>query len=264
MYRLIIIALTLVLLSCEENPEALQAYYDQLSGSESDQLSSIFGRDPNFTRGLNRVMRGPVPDHCIDHFIQAYRARGIADTSPYLDELGDLPAQSRSVQTLLRSPSSTEEAREWGYYTYGQESKRWGTERSVWRLRMAGKILSEDDDIIMGVGNLSVRGGGYTSPHQSHRRGTDVDLRFIGPDGRASAGCYYNGPDANNCYDRAKTFQMIKTLIDVDPGNVNLIYINDEELKNQVNQYYQSITGRSGIARPCPGHDNHIHLSWNN
>lgn len=173
----------------------------------------------------------------------------------------DRPADGGAVNTLLPTVADGEQARELGYYTYGQERKRYGTERTVWRLQTAGRALAEDG-IVMAVGNISLNGGGRMPPHVSHQRGVDVDLRFIGSNGR---GHQCNIGSNSSCLDREKTFKMVKALIDTDPDNVRIILINDASLQQMVNEYYRRTTGRNeNVARPCgtTAHNDHIHFSW--
>ncbi len=154
----------------------------------------------------------------------------------------------------------SDEYKQTGYYTYTRAETKYGTERTIWRLETAGKILAEKN-ITMGVGNISIQGGGTLKPHVSHKNGVDADLRFISPSGMA-ARCNISGD--RSCFDREKTYEMVKALIDVDPTNVRLIFINDNQLRADINAYYKKATGRDiNISRPCPGHDDHIHISWN-
>lgn len=177
-----------------------------------------------------------------------------------------LPSASAEVNSLLPTISYDEQqALEQGYYTYGQSRKRYGTQRTQWRLLQAGKKLAEKD-IVMGVGNISKAGGGRMPPHMSHRSGGDVDFRLVGPNGKAQR-CNLTHPKSvtDSCYDRAKTFEMVKTLIDVDIRNVDKVLINDPELRNMINSYYSKMSGSDRpIAQSCTGHDNHIHMSWKN
>jgi hypothetical protein len=175
------------------------------------------------------------------------------------------PRAGGRVNTILPSITLNDEARarEAGYYTYGQDRKRYGTERTIWRIQEAGKALAEQD-LIMSVGNISLNGGGRMAPHVSHQRGVDVDLRFVGPSGR---GVQCNIGHNRSCFDREKTFQMVKALIDTDPENVRRILINDAGLARMVNTYYREATGTNRtVAAPCgtTAHNDHIHFSWNN
>lgn len=172
-----------------------------------------------------------------------------------------MPAGGGAITSQLRPiTEGSDEYRQTGYYTYTRAETKFGTERTIWRLETAGRILAEQN-ITMGVGNISLRGGGTLNPHVSHKRGVDVDLRFISPSGMA-ARCNISGD--RSCFDREKTYDMVKALIDVDPTNVRLIFINDNQLRADINAYYRRTTGRNiDISRPCPGHDDHIHMSWN-
>ena len=172
-----------------------------------------------------------------------------------------MPAGGGAITKQLKPiGEGSDEYKQTGYYTYTRAETKFGTERTIWRLETAGKILAEKN-ITMGIGNISVKGGGTLKPHVSHKNGVDADLRFISPSGMATR-CNISGD--RSCFDRDKTYEMVKALIDVDPTNVRLIFINDNQLRADINAYYKKATGRDiNISRPCPGHDDHIHISWN-
>jgi hypothetical protein len=154
----------------------------------------------------------------------------------------------------------SQEHKEAGYYTYTRAETKFGTERTIWRIETVGKILAKQN-ITMGVGNISLKGGGTLKPHASHKRGVDVDLRFINSAGMAGS-C--NLKVDRSCFDSEKTFQMIKAYIDVDPNSVRAIFVNDDKLLADINAYYKKVSGRDiQVAKRCPGHDNHVHISWN-
>lgn len=177
----------------------------------------------------------------------------------FLDsEVGDPPPKGGAVRTQLPDVSATsEDVYKYGYYRYKDgDGKVYGTNRTIWRLRAAGKLLAKER-MVMGVGDISTRGG-PTRGHAEHQTGKDVDLRLMNSNGVATA-CSVG----QSCYDRGKTFKMIKTLIDVDPTQVDKILINDATLRSQINNYYQAKTGDNrNVARSCSGHHNHVHFSW--
>jgi hypothetical protein len=182
----------------------------------------------------------------------------------------DRPANGGAVNSQLPQIglNQSDRAREAGYYSYSPAERQWGTERTTWRLQEAGRRLAEQD-LVMAIGNISKEGGGRLPPHSSHQRGVDIDLRLMGTNGRGYAGTYGSGE-----YSRDNTFRMIQALIDTDPQNVRHIIVNDPQLVDMVNNYYQSITGSNRIVSAiCRNrrennsrrtmHDNHIHFSWN-
>ena len=126
-------------------------------------------------------------------------------------------------------------------------------------LQEAGKKLAKEN-IIMGVGDMSYASGTEMKPHRSHRRGLSVDLRMISNSGVAQQGTY-----ASPGYNQAKTFTMVKTLIDTDPDRVKMILINSPALAAQVKKYIrESYPGIRIKVGPARNHDNHIHIDWTN
>lgn len=224
---------------------------DSLDGYETTQMINDLLDPPGTQEGNCTVDSG---------------VRGKIYRESTVPEAENLPPLSNEVNSLLPTVRYDEtEAMEKGYYTYGRSTKRYGTERTQWRLLQAGEKLAEKG-IVMGVGNISKAGGGRLPPHMSHRRGVDADFRLVGPNGKGQR-CNLTQPSSvtQRCYDREKTFEMVKTLIDVDIRNVDQVLINDPELRTMINDYYAEMSGSDRpIAKACAGHDNHIHMSWKN
>ncbi|MEC7276814.1 MAG: hypothetical protein VXV96_10880 [Bdellovibrionota bacterium] len=176
--------------------------------------------------------------------------------------LVELPSPKDYDEVRNGSMGEFEMEKDIGYYRYGDgDGNVFGSERTVWNIKAAGKILSEKG-IIMGVGEISSKAG-PTSGHSEHQEGRDVDLRLIGKtqDGVARAErCNVNN---SGCYDRDNTYEMIKAFIDVDPYGIDKVFINDPKLRTMINDYMSSEYGVSQtIAKSCSGHDDHIHLSF--
>jgi hypothetical protein len=163
------------------------------------------------------------------------------------------PASSSSVSTKLTRPSDPVAA---GYNLYGSDSKKFGTERTIWRVQEAGKVLASKG-IVMDVGNISKSGGGTLPPHKSHRNGRDVDVRLVSSSGK-SGPCNIS----KSCYSKEKTFEMVKAVLDVDPKGMRMIFINDPELRKMINRYAKEKYGLDDISRYCAGHDDHVHFSF--
>jgi hypothetical protein len=175
------------------------------------------------------------------------------------------PARSNLINTALPIVSDMNTARRvTGYYThtYG-DNYIWARPHIVWNIQEAGRRLREKG-IVMGIGNLNRKplpGGSQTyintPPSKSHNRGLAVDMRFIASDGMAKQGVV-GGPN----YDRAKTFEMIKTLIDVDP-NIDTIFVEDEVLMSQVRAYLRKKGVRGArVSSTVKPHHHHLHISW--
>ncbi|MFT6069234.1 MAG: hypothetical protein ACJAT2_000289 [Bacteriovoracaceae bacterium] len=242
------------------------AYISRLNSYNSSPTFSSNGTD--FTSRLNSLMGGPTEG------LTCGGAAGEVDIGPDVDskmteeqrafldsEVGDPPRSGGRVSTQLPDANrGTDDAAKYGYYRYKDGDNRvYGTERTIWRLRAAGKLLAQQK-LVMGVGDISKSGGGKIPPHQSHRNGRDVDLRLLGPNGEATQCRVTN----SSCYSQDNTFKMLKALIDVDPKKVRTILVNDATLRSRINAYYRAKTGETrSITQYCTGHDNHIHFSWN-
>ena len=71
-----------------------------------------------------------------------------------------------------------------GIFGYYPASKRWGTASTVAALREVGRIWRLRRQMPrVGVGDISLRGGGDIEGHASHETGRDVDMRPIRNDG---------------------------------------------------------------------------------
>lgn len=95
---------------------------------------------------------------------------------------------------------------------------------------------------MIGVGNISVKGGGPVSPHKDHQKGLDVDFRLLRKDG-AKIGVTFRDPN----YSRPRT----QELVNVIRGNLILpvvkVFFNDT-----------LVTG----VEPLIGHDDHLHVRF--
>jgi len=182
-----------------------------------------------------------------------------------LDKVGPRPGFSRAVNTPIdKIGFGSDEMKEQGYYQYypsgnaRRQDRRYGTERTVWRVKAAAQVLKEKG-IYMAVGDISKQGGRGTGGHKSHQKGVDVDLRLVAPDGMGTACAHYT----QSCSDSGKTAEMIKAMIAVDPQNVRKVFINDPAVIREVNEYSRSL-GIGNVAGTCPGHNNHVHVSYKN
>ncbi|MFG1625568.1 penicillin-insensitive murein endopeptidase [Kribbella sp. NPDC049227] len=94
----------------------------------------------------------------------------------------------------------------------------------------------------IGITDISLRGGGPMSPHKSHQRGTDVDIRPVRNDGKEEP-VNYTMP----VYSR----QLTQELVDLIRGNpvlqVSRVFFNDPQVK--------------GVS-PLSGHHDHMHVSF--
>jgi hypothetical protein len=177
------------------------------------------------------------------------------------------PAGAESRVELTNPGNNIQLQEDSGYYMYNSgDNIVYGTPRTVYNVRAAGKLLAEQN-IVMGVGDLSKRSGS-TPGHSEHQEGQDVDLRLVGPtgsDGKARSDRCRVGN--SSCYSRDNTFKMIKAFIDVDPFGIDKIFVNDSELQGMINTYLReaysiSQVNRNNVSRSCPGHSDHVHISF--
>jgi hypothetical protein len=94
------------------------------------------------------------------------------------------------------------------------------------------------------ITSASFRWGGLYPPHLSHRRGGHLDVRPMSTDGQPTW-CRPDGTCAPN-YDRARTLALVGALAASAPTE---LFFNDPQ------------AAPSGAAAH-PGHDNHVHVSW--
>ncbi|MBK24562.1 MAG: hypothetical protein CME70_11260 [Halobacteriovorax sp.] len=245
-----------------ENNEARPAFINRLNHSPSPLLRSSASRE------LNEMMSGPTSGLLCGSYSSHHLDIGpdvnidmTDEQRAFLEsELGPPPPSGGAVnKEIPDSHNGTSDAAKFGYYRYKDGDRRvFGTERTIWRIRAAGKVLAQKG-LVMGIGDISQRGGGKIAPHSSHREGRDVDLRLLGSNGKATP-CTVDNP---SCFSVENTFQMLKAFVDIDPSKVKLMYINSKALRDKINTYYKKLTGTSqNISKYMTGHNAHIHLSW--
>ncbi len=130
-----------------------------------------------------------------------------------------------------------------GIFGYYPADKRWGTASTVAALREVGRIWRLRRDMPrVGVGDISLRGGGDIEGHASHETGRDVDMRPIRNDGT-------EGPltwgQAN--YSRPLTQELIDIIYANGVVKVKVIGFNDPGVQGCVNWV---------------NHDNHLHVRF--
>lgn len=265
-------------------------YGEKNSGSDQfrnqlnrDMMSTPYSSGSSTSKWLQNHMEGPVSASMCGGSLDSVNLSSVLDDAgkEYLDkELGNPPPTGGPVNTPLPGVSARESLK-YGYQRYADGDGRfYGTERTIWRLKAAGKLLAKEQ-IVMGIGDISQKNGGQIKPHATHRNGLDVDLRMVDSNG-ANQSCKFKN---KGCYNEAKTFTMLKTLIDVDPSNAKRIIVGDRNLALKINLYHAKKTQnkaleektRAAIANPgiklntkngffstldTKHHHNHIHFSW--
>ena len=131
-------------------------------------------------------------------------------------------------------------ARGAGFRAYGPRNMQYGTARTVRSMQRIAQRYSARTGKNLAIGDIAKRGGGKTSRHSTHLRGTDVDMR---PPSRSGGPSTWRSPG----YDRAATRKLIQEIRRENP-NARILF-NDPVLI------------REGLTRPARGHDNHLHAS---
>lgn len=128
-----------------------------------------------------------------------------------------------------------------GFYAYYRAEARWGKPRMVYGLERCGMHWATNRRPRMGVGDISLKGGGKISGHASHQKGVDADLRAMrddGQEGRAVVGeAHYNSD---------MTKELLQLIRKVLP--VTNLFFNDPK------------TIRAGLSTHWPNHYNHFHV----
>ena len=124
-----------------------------------------------------------------------------------------------------------------GFTSYTVASKRWGKPALVYAIERTGSAWAQQRMPRFGVGNLSRENGGRLPPHDSHRRGEDVDVRPMRTSGEGPVTIH------QRAYSRTRTAQLIAAIR--QRVAVEQVLFNDRRI--------------SGV-RYWRGHDNHVHL----
>ena len=131
-----------------------------------------------------------------------------------------------------------------GFYCYGPTEKRYGLPEVISAIAHICEQWqrAHPQGPRIGVGNISLQGGGVVWPHKSHRKGVDVDLRPMGNTDDKGA-LTWQSPE----YSRARTQALVNLIRNNPRLNVRTILFNDPGVK--------------GVAK-WEGHDNHLHVSF--
>ena len=127
------------------------------------------------------------------------------------------------------------------YYRYGTPGSGAGQYAQAGALSVIFEVesaWSAIDSRSIGIGNISLEGGGPFPPHGTHQQGLEFDVRPLRTDGARAQVTWYDA-----AYDRAATQRLVDTLRAT--RQVDRILFNDPNIK--------------GVT-PYIGHDNHLHV----
>lgn len=131
-----------------------------------------------------------------------------------------------------------------GFECYGVFEKRFGRSEVIQALKYVCSQWAKSfpNGPRIGIGNISLAGGGEMPPHVSHQQGVDVDLAPVASTEEEIA---LTWNDAK--YSRQRTQQLVNLLHSNPILNIRTILFNDPH-----------ITG----VESWEGHDNHLHISF--
>jgi penicillin-insensitive murein DD-endopeptidase len=127
------------------------------------------------------------------------------------------------------------------YYRYGTPGNGAGQYAQAGALNVIFEVeiaWGAIDSRSIGIGNISLEGGGPFPPHGTHQQGLEFDVRPLRTDGAQAPVTWRDA-----AYDRAATQRLVDTLRAT--GQVDRILFNDPNIK--------------GVT-PYKGHDNHLHV----
>lgn len=132
-----------------------------------------------------------------------------------------------------------------GFYSFSaNRNKQFGLAKTIKAIEAIGGawFSTHSTGPLIGIGNISLNGGGFMSPHRSHQRGLDVDIRPLRHDGARVAVTFQ---DAS--YSQQRTQDLVNVIKANGILTVQFILFNDP-----------GITG----VQSAPGHDNHLHVRF--
>jgi len=141
------------------------------------------------------------------------------------------------------------------YHYYGSDltdTDDWGTLYIIRKIESAARWWKENYWFRFGVGDLSLKNGGYFFPHISHQNGLDADFRYIRTDEEEKP---LDLSTSDSIYfDQEKTALLMSALLYLWGDTTNTIFFIDT---NYVKIYDPSNLNR---VRHESGHANHFHM----
>lgn len=149
---------------------------------------------------------------------------------------GARPAHS-DVNTPLPTRGS-------GHYSYQPTSKQFGRPQTIAAVQAIAAAWQQANPQgpRIGIGNISLKGGGLMPPHKSHQKGVDVDIRPVRND-RQEKPVNYQSPG----YSHALTQELVNLIRANGVLPVRFILFNDPDV--------------NGVTA-SPGHDDHLHVRF--
>lgn len=150
---------------------------------------------------------------------------------------GTTPGPSSAVSTRLPSPGT-------GYYSYKPGTNQYGLSETIQALQAIGTQWhrAHPTGPRLGIGDISLNGGGPMSGHASHQKGLDIDIRLVRNDGREEPVTYHQ-----SMYSRTLTQELVNLIRANGVLRVQYIFFNDPQ-----------VTG----VQTWPNHDDHLHVRF--
>jgi hypothetical protein len=160
-----------------------------------------------------------------------------AGQPPRISKPSSQPTTTSGIHTPL--PASGP-----GYYSYTINSERYGIPETIQAIQAVGRAWQQahPNGPRLGIGDISLQGGGPISGHKSHQKGVDVDIRLVRNDGTEGRVSYQDAT-----YSRSLTQELVNRIINNGILRVQYIFFNDPAVKG---------------VRKWPGHDNHLHVRF--
>ncbi|MBX2810985.1 MAG: penicillin-insensitive murein endopeptidase [Myxococcales bacterium] len=121
----------------------------------------------------------------------------------------------------------------------------WGSLQTLTCIEQVGRQLRENN-LLLNVGDISLRGGGHFPPHASHQNGLDIDLRYIRKDRRSVPLDLRIEPQA---YDADATKLVMDAFVKLCP--VHIIFVDTDRIQFPIED--------TPIFH-ANGHSNHAHI----
>lgn len=147
------------------------------------------------------------------------------------------PGPQPAVATRLASPGQ-------GYYSYKPATNQYGLSETIRALQTIGSQWhrAHPSGPRIGIGDISLKGGGPMPGHASHQKGVDIDIRLVRNDGQEAPVTYKQAG-----YSRALTQELVNLIRSNGVLSVQYIFFNDPQ-----------VTG----VQKWPNHDDHLHVRF--
>jgi hypothetical protein len=168
--------------------------------------------------------------------------------------------QPQSSAGFVQVPPSGE-----GFYTITSSDRVWGLPRLVYPLMDASRQFTRDNPGWgkIGVNDLSFKAGGYMSPHGSHQKGDDADIRLLRNDGALLTTDIYQ-----TTYSRERTRTYITNYL-AKFLNLNVILFGDRFVYGRLTSTRTDECTKAPVSTALqyvacyPSHWHHLHVRVN-